>query len=1310
MTEARPLHLHTVDSVCTDLVCGRDIGVGTDGETYSLDNVASRSILNWYRQNRSKWSGNVLATDVEIVVDAAALKPPELGKTDVVHQAEKKQLTLTKIEAHRFGGLNAYSDAGQPPENFVLAPTKSITLLEGWNGSGKTSVLNAVIWCLTGQLLRPQRKPEQADAEFECRIEPTADSDATHHKLTPVTPLPDRRFLPDLSHDTLPIDTWVELTFVDEAGKTLPPVRRAQSRTSRRGVSEVVTGLTELGVDPVAAQIGTTIPGLLPFIQIGSVSELGQAVAQLTGLSALVDLARHATKVEERLDGEFRKARTQEIQGRNDAFRQARDDLQELIDENPSLSPTANLPEPSTSMKLEEDVKALEEHFSNRKTRVLADAKLVLGESFDPSNKKARDDLESSVAPALAQLGEISKLPSIARLGGLNKLTEGERTEATASLNKIMEEANTLAELTKNPSIGRRKQLYARVSAWMKEHNYPVSAGCAVCGGDLECAVDTETHRPIRDELQEAADGNAELVSHTITSWEQSRLGQLSKTLPEALSNELRRDLPAAPSSLLKSGLVAELFDTSPFKGTLAVLREATRNLADGVLGELLVFRRPAGRSLPPALNGAARDLELAIQRADIALCFSNWQQTNRDAVNAAVAKIVTKKNPNSEPLHEESSLGVKVVALSEVIKNAAPVNTALEYCERMKSALKVRRQKEDRIGAYDIAIAGLKQIISLGELAQRQVDYLRVALQGRSTFWRARFYNNAYHTSGLAFVGTEMDSKGTLSIHVGSDGVSAPAQHVSNASALRASLVGFFLAFWEHVFLVRGGFTLLILDDPQELLDDDNRDRLARTLPELTKVGARLLVTTHSRNFARMAVEEGRKDQLVEHRSVHPVNWARATAETAPAIEELDRKWIEFVKHVDDAAKAQDYANEARAFIEARLADLFDDPAYPAYSASSKAPGFSNLLGRLRGLVGKPPNELFRKRALQDFCNDRALAEGSKCLELLNKAHHKDKSRISYKDVKDEEESLRRLRRLIEEVHEEFRRWKWRDAAPAAGTVVSLRPVARPTFKVHVNPDLAAFTGAPAKGETQDVGAEELDGSWFKGKSLFYLRSDNLGFAAPASSIAIVESDSKPGNDRNLVIAFHRGNVLARRLLRPQGDAIAIALAAQTPDPRKSPPTVLVDAAEIRIHRILGVLFDDVPPPISKHEAAAIEDAPSLGKIETAYRVRDDSALPLALPGQIILGGPCIRSNELDAKVGRFVAITLTDGSSIFKRVGTKLPGAMAVLRQFEAIGGLGASEIIATEEPEGEETESQFCDIPTMAFARLVLGVIYE
>src|ERR1035437_8199299 len=342
---ARPLHLHTVESLCADLISGRAVGVGKENVAHMLGSSASRSILNWYWQNRTKWPSNVLERDIEALVDAAAVEPPNLNVPGGAAAGDKRRLRLVKIEVHQFGGLHACRSSAGASENFIFEPTRDITLFEGWNGSGKTSLLNAVIWCLTGQLLRPQRRPEQGNVEFECRIErgtPEAREEATLHKLTPVSPMPDpARYLPDATQDRLPIDTWVELTFIDQNGRVFPPIRRTQTRNARGSVTETDPNLSTLGVDPIAVRMGTTMPGLIPFIQVGSVSELGQAVTQLTGLVELVDLARHATKVRQRLQGELTKARAEEIDKQDNAFREAREDLRAQITDYPAIVPEA---------------------------------------------------------------------------------------------------------------------------------------------------------------------------------------------------------------------------------------------------------------------------------------------------------------------------------------------------------------------------------------------------------------------------------------------------------------------------------------------------------------------------------------------------------------------------------------------------------------------------------------------------------------------------------------------------------------------------------------------------------------------------------------------------------------------------------------------------------------------------------------------------------------------------------------------------------------------------------------------------------
>src|SRR5690348_10236177 len=189
---ARPLHLQTIDSLFAELIGGAAIAVGSDSAEFRLDGQDSRAILNWYRLNRQKWAGNVMAADVEAIVNAMSVALPSLPIPDVSIPSAQRRLWLAKVVAHRFAGIHTYGTLETPPGDFVFEPHAPITLLEGWNGAGKTSLINSIVWCLTGQILRPQRPPESGQDEFDGNFMRDVGSggEMTSHALSPITPLP----------------------------------------------------------------------------------------------------------------------------------------------------------------------------------------------------------------------------------------------------------------------------------------------------------------------------------------------------------------------------------------------------------------------------------------------------------------------------------------------------------------------------------------------------------------------------------------------------------------------------------------------------------------------------------------------------------------------------------------------------------------------------------------------------------------------------------------------------------------------------------------------------------------------------------------------------------------------------------------------------------------------------------------------------------------------------------------------------------------------------------------------------------------
>lgn len=1285
------------------MIGGERIDVGSDGETFGLESAKSKAILDWYRRNRPKWAGNVMTADVEAICDCMGTALPVLPVPEIIAPNSARRLKLVKIVAHRFAGIHAYGQPGNPPEDFVFEPREPATLFEGWNGAGKTSLLNAIVWCLTGEILRPQRAPESGLQEFAA-IFPSGSDDGDErapHAIPPVTPLPDgQRYKPGPNERVL-IDTWVELTFEDETGARLPPIRRQYGRNQRGKLEETPPDVSPLKVDPAALRVGTVMPAILQYLQVGDASDLGRAVARLTGLAELSDLAKHAGKARDKLKGEMHKARETDIVDADKRFSEARSDLGDRIAEFTDMAPTDPVPEPSGSSELEQQLAGLEKHFTAKKTTGLKAAQSVLGETFDPSDKASRDDLEKSIGPALGQLQNSGELTSARRLKALATINVAEWQKVDALIAQLRQEAAVLAALNQKPDIARRKQLYARVASWSAAFDGHDFSTCDVCCRSLDGIIDPLTKRAVTEHLDEIAREDHELLSMTELAWVNKWVGVIAEKIPVALRSEIAEDLPAMPIDLMRATFVDELFAMPAFERTLAALKSGVATLCDNELVRLPHFQEPDALSLP--LGTVAEPLLEQLRRLARAQAFATWRTTHDNAIKVTTKAILGLGGSTGSEISDASPIGARLNALNETVKGIAPINGALSLCERMKEALKVRRTKEARITLYSEASSALEPIVALGGLAEAQVATLQGQLHVRALYWRKQCYQNAYNTAGHGMRETAMTVKGVIDIQVGSEHAKAPAQHVSNASALRASLVGFYLAFWEHVLQSRGGLQLLIFDDPQELLDQDNRRLLAGMLHKLIEAGAQLFIATYDRGFADDVVSALRQQAAIEHRSVHPVNVGRDRINIPVAVDELERKYQDFERDKDNASFAQEYAGEAREFIEARLRDMFDDPAYPAYSSAVHRPTLLDLVNRLRGLVATPPVALFKNSSIKGFCNHSGIAQGAECLGVLNTAHH-NKASLSAGAVGRVSQEIQQLTRLAEQMHGVFRQWRWRepleDVTPR--NIVALASVRPPSLRAPIHPDLAAFTASSGHDVTQDIATDVLSGEWFASKSLFHIKAENFGFAIPSGQIAIVESVPYGGQDHHLVVAKDKGNILARRLLRPPG-SVEITLSAEAPDPRNAKPTLIFSPGNVTLHKVVGMLVEQTPPPFGKGEAGELASAQSLDRIVTAYRVREDSAIPLALPGQVVLGGEDIPSDRIASIEGQLVALTLASGAGVFKRVGPALPPPFSHLRQFESIGGLGDSLIVSMVLDDGNGT------LPAFSHARVVLGVLY-
>lgn len=471
-----------------------------------------------------------------------------------------------------------------------------------------------------------------------------------------------------------------------------------------------------------------------------------------------------------------------------------------------------------------------------------------------------------------------------------------------------------------------------------------------------------------------------------------------------------------------------------------------------------------------------------------------------------------------------------------------------------------------------------------------------------------------------------------------------------------------------------------------------------------LIAAGGQLIVTSYDQRFcgrvARLPITQG-----VAHLEVHPATRQQPVIRTTLPRPEIEKRKVRFDADPNAEEPARDFVECCRVFFESKLADMFDDPAHVSWAINHPNPTLADFVQRLRPLVKAGPQGMFSGHVFRRFVDHPALADNSAVTALMNKVHHGGRQEIRPADVGQCSEQLVEMLEIVEQMSEEAYRWRRRDVGFGSKSVsppAPLVPMQPPALDVLIYPDLAAFTDEAPMGETQES-PERLDLHLLDDTVAYYLRRPNFGFAAPIGALALVETTPAPAADRRLVIARHGDAVYARRLLRGI-DASVIGLTAEVPDPRtRTPKTIFVAESEVAIHQVVGILFGYTPTvPPGRDEAVLVDASALLVRVEAGFRVKDESAVPLALEKQIVLGGRRIAVSELGSHEGELAALTLDDGASIFKRIGPPLPTSLGELRHFESVGGLGSSLVLALGKP--------VSGLRNVVGARLIIGVLYH
>ncbi|WP_366555208.1 AAA family ATPase [Aquibaculum sediminis] len=1297
--EREPIRLENygLDEVIRLMAAGVPVCRAKEGN-FQLDTDDKRKAFAYYGRNRDLWPRNrtIQAREIDGLLSALQGELPAAAPVVLLTADDKPVWHLARIEAHRFGGLHRHlGPNGEDPDDFVLELDKEITLVSGFNGAGKTALLSAVVWCLTGKALRSQHMPHGIHEPMA--LQRAADGDETEDEederaeiaVPPIVPIPSANNLEKLD-DKPKLDSWVRLTFRREGTQEIQTVTR-RLEVSGKKLTAPVAGLDGLGLSALALEAGTLMPGVAAHMRFDEKTDFTQAVSQLTGLKPLEELGQRASRLVKRLQTTEKKTTEEARDKKADEFENHLRTFAERWEERPDLGETPTILKPGEEAGEDDDkidcaasITAARAGLQEQQRDMTSAMDSILGRRVELSAKQDVEAITSALDAAADRLkgGALRELAQVGLILSLSEITPEEAKAALRAISEIRARAQALAKQLEDERQAARWRLYARVAAWHKD-NHPDSdvANCPVCGTDLDkVPADALLDMSVKDALVQCRKTHSD-IAKTAAEWEKDEASSFLSGLPESIRALADKVLPDTLLGLYRRAYVDELLAQRAFSGRLQPLQKNAQTVWDAAVAAhpLPDAPAPAESALPPML--AEGKLQERLSAVAKALALHAHREESAEPLKQLMERYIGATKPaddapsgqaesrtdDTEP--QMRSIRAQIDAIRRAVENAMPNVALVRHLDDLEQVRKAWAAEERRLALLKRAADAVMPYLELPALVYERVSGLIKTLDRDTGSWLEKIYRPHY-PGGPSYGGFEPGEDSGFGLRAGFDDMRVPAHQVMNASLLRACVWAFLFSLWEHVRARTGGLSCILLDDPQTHFDPINSENFAAAVPLMPAHGMRPLIASNDVRFVA-SVQDKLPSRAADSPTwtalrLDPVSRSRLTALVSPAIEEIREKRDRWREDETDTPKAQAFVTAVRIDIENRLWNLLaGDPLV------MHEPTLGDLLGQLRRArnTGERP---FEEPPFEKLLTHEGLRPEARFYKTINKAHHQP-SMITPQDAHDTDGIYESINNLLRGCSAAYARFLGRLTGDERDLILPDAPsfpaaTALPAVPLPVLGTLAARSDADildARAEIEQFSLEALGAV-----ALYVVRAPTLGSLALAGQVVIVSLEREAAEGEP-VIALHGSKVYARRFHRDRQHLSRTVLASDRSGTERVPPALIVPTASTRVMPIVGVLYE-AQKPAGRDEAVPVSSSDLLSRRLTIANVAEDSAYPVIRNGDAVLMEQIedLSEAKLAALEGRIVAFSAGSGGESFgylKRLGQQfMPG----MRVFENIG----------------------------------------
>jgi hypothetical protein len=1160
--------------------------------------------------------------------------------------------------------------------------------LEGQNGSGKTSLVSAILWALTGKRIRDHEGPVDERGERE---DVESDDGTKIGKWPPLVAYPTT--IADLGKQA---EVWVRLTFKAETGETATAYRRMVSPPlGEAQLDEQIDDRLEAALR--LAEIGVLMPARLTKIGFGKNSlTLYEAVKQLTGLDRLFDIAEGCTAFGAGNRKFMKYAKDQGIENYELRFAENIASAEELAVEFDFKMPeTIGIGEKD----MDETLKKAAKLASDGAGKYLETLKSEIPATIDTTTPEGRNTVKTAVSNARGLVTQGPK--AIPLFQTWKALTEAASDTDFASLPAALEAAkgklrNGLEWHDRQTADGKLRLKALAAQSFIPSKD--TDADCPLCTSPLAGT----TQRALAAEL-EVLKANADVAERKIADVCRSIQEVVTTTVPAAIHNSRTTIDKMDPAEAYAVVMQEKFVTDEPFSNVLTGLAVAAKTLVEAQKGALPHFTYDEFKSTEGEPQPATM-LRREIHALERLIALVEWWKTARAAFDDAWSALIGQKQEDGT--FPANSVEGKLAMLEQALDHARPLDDLSKHLIVAAAAATTWVQIDAAQKTREAIKDALEPLKTLRVLVAAETANSIAGLSGTMNAICERISLKERLTYEEAVIGRkEVSVTGSFSA-----GMRIDAALVANTSWLRAILWSFVFALREETLIAMGfnPLPLIVLDDPQTTFDPRNKRRWAQELvrsanmPSTDLLSSQLIVTTHERNFYQMMIEH--EKFVAQQGLIGGLNKTSGVATVANG-GELQRVYDEAKVNKDDA-KAREYIRQVRIYCE----DLIK---FMLRSISKLIPDMTlNQLKEELKKLSKGHVAPFDRKAFDALIN--ALNESQKAVQYINEPHHKNDESFGVAEADVVKEYWDKT--LLDKIHAAFAVFDTFElytgeprTFPWAKNVVEFPDGHRGKVKTSEMQQTGIAAAAKTDGRAGDgiLSVKEWDAGdkvVLPNHDVFQLAAGTLDPVAGVGDLIIV-SNYATINPRNLVVAVSGSTLLARRLNKPENHSEIIVLTGQAVDPYALPEPLIVQP-NTDFRKIVGTLFTShlmpVPPMDPEREFVGVPDPSILDKTLNGarlFKVEGRSAEPIALEGQfLITRDKPVKADAMTSLDGRLVVGVDEDGARYFKRL--RCHKKIVVLESLNP-DGLTAAEVLSLD---GSHS------LPILTEALEVVGVLFE